>query len=53
MVNRIFLGEHTEYLVRNPDLGDFLVLASRQAEAGEGNFRPGKRAVRSGATERP
>lgn len=42
VVNRIFLGEHTEYLVRNPDLGQFLVLASRQAEAGEGNFEPGE-----------
>ncbi|MDW4547838.1 ABC transporter ATP-binding protein [Defluviimonas sp. D31] len=42
VVNRIFLGEHTEYLVRNPDLGQFLILASRQAEAGEGNFEPGE-----------
>lgn len=41
VVNRIFLGEHTEYLVRNPDLGQFLILASRQAEAGEGNLEPG------------
>jgi spermidine/putrescine transport system ATP-binding protein len=42
VVNRIFLGEHTEYLVRNPDLGQFLILASRQGEAGEGNFEPGE-----------
>ena len=42
VVNRIFLGEHTEYLVRNPDLGQFLILASRQAEAGDGNFEPGE-----------
>jgi glutaryl-CoA dehydrogenase len=42
VVNRIFLGEHTEYLVRNPDLGPFLVLASRQAEAGTHNFEPGE-----------
>ncbi|WP_267634342.1 ABC transporter ATP-binding protein [Frigidibacter sp. RF13] len=42
VVNRIFLGEHTEYLVRNPDVGEFLILASRQAEAGEGNFEPGQ-----------
>ncbi len=41
IVNRIFLGEHTEYLVRNPDLGQFLVLVSRQAEAGMGSFEPG------------
>jgi len=42
VINRIFLGEHTEYLVRSPDLGEFLILASRQAEAGEGNFEPGQ-----------
>ncbi len=42
VVNRIFLGEHTEYLVRNPDMGQFLILASRQAEAGEGNLEPGE-----------
>jgi spermidine/putrescine transport system ATP-binding protein len=41
VINRIFLGEHTEYLVRNADLGDFLVLVSRQAEAVEGGFEPG------------
>ena len=42
VINRIFLGEHTEYLVRSPDLGQFLVLASRQVEAGEGTFEPGE-----------
>jgi spermidine/putrescine transport system ATP-binding protein len=41
IVTRIFLGEHTEYLVKNHDLGDFLVLVSRQAEAAEGGFEPG------------
>ncbi len=41
---RIFLGEHTEYLVRNADLGDFLVLVPRQAEALEGAFEPGQTA---------
>lgn len=41
VVNRIFLGEHTEYLVRHADLGEFLVLVSRQAEAAEGGFEPG------------
>lgn len=30
--NRIFLGEHTEYLVRHDALGDISVLAPRQAE---------------------
>lgn len=38
---RIFLGEHTEYLVKNPELGAFLVLVPRQAEAREGGFEPG------------
>ena len=41
---RIFLGEHTEYLVRNADLGEFLVLVPRQAEAQEGAFEPGQTA---------
>ncbi|MGL5012105.1 MAG: ABC transporter ATP-binding protein [Paracoccaceae bacterium] len=41
VVNRIFLGEHTEYLVRHGVLGDLLVLVARQAEAGEGAFAPG------------
>lgn len=47
VVNRIFLGEHTEYLVRHADLGDFLVLVSRQAEAVEGAFEPGNPAYAS------
>lgn len=38
--NRIFLGEHTEYLVNSVTLGDFLVLVSRQAEAVDGIFEP-------------
>ncbi len=41
IVNRIFLGEHTEYLVTSDDLGAFLVLVSRQAEAAEGSYQPG------------
>ena len=41
VVNRIFLGEHTEYLVRSDELGEFLVLVSRQAEASEGSYQPG------------
>ena len=45
VINRIFLGEHTEYLVRHADLGDFLVLVSRQSEASEGGFEPGDRAL--------
>jgi spermidine/putrescine transport system ATP-binding protein len=41
VINRIFLGEHTEYLVRHATLGDLLVLVARQAEASEGSFAPG------------
>jgi spermidine/putrescine transport system ATP-binding protein len=41
VINRIFLGEHTEYLVRHAALGDLLVLVARQAEATEGGFDPG------------
>ncbi len=44
---RIFLGEHTEYLVQNADLGAFLVLVPRQAEAVEGAFEPGQKAQAS------
>jgi len=44
ILTRIFLGEHTEYLVRHAILGDFLVLVSRQAEASEGGFEPGEAA---------
>jgi spermidine/putrescine transport system ATP-binding protein len=42
VVNRIFLGEHTEYLVRHAALGDLLVLVARQAEATAGAFAPGE-----------
>jgi spermidine/putrescine transport system ATP-binding protein len=33
--NRIFLGEHIEYLVEHPTLGEFLVLIPRQADQGD------------------
>ena len=42
--NRIFLGEHSEYLVNSASLGDFLVLVSRQSEAAGGSFEPGNMA---------
>ena len=42
--NRIFLGEHTEYLVRNESLGSIIVLAPRQAEANARGFNTGERA---------
>lgn len=41
VLNRIFLGEHTEYRVTHPDLGEFLILVPRQAEAANGAFAPG------------
>ena len=44
VINRIFLGEHTEYLVRHDNMGDLLVRVSRQAEAAEGTFDPGDEA---------
>jgi spermidine/putrescine transport system ATP-binding protein len=51
VVNRIFLGEHTEYLVRHPALGDLLVLVPRQTEAIEGSFDPGATAHLSWAPD--
>jgi spermidine/putrescine transport system ATP-binding protein len=43
--NRIFLGEHTEYLVSHETLGDFLVLAPRQADLTDGGFAVGDTAA--------
>lgn len=42
--NRIFLGEHTEYLVRHAELGNIIVLAPRQAENGAAGFEAGEKA---------
>ncbi len=36
--NRIFLGEHTEYLLHEDAFGEFLALAPRQVEATEAPF---------------
>ena len=36
--NRIFLGEHTEYLLHDAAFGEFLALAPRQLEANEKPF---------------
>ncbi len=41
VLNRIFLGEHTEYLVRTATMGDLLALVPRAAEA-EAGFAPGE-----------
>ena len=40
--NRIFLGEHTEYLVTHAILGEFLVLSPRQTEMNDGPFNAGE-----------
>ncbi|MEM6677824.1 MAG: ABC transporter ATP-binding protein [Pseudomonadota bacterium] len=42
--NRIFLGEHTDYLVRHITLGEISVLMPRQAEMGQAPFSTGDRA---------
>ncbi len=39
--NRIFLGEHTEYLVDTDGLGDVLVLSPKHIESARGGFEPG------------
>ena len=43
--NRIFLGEHTENLVRHAALGDLNVLGPRQTEAATGSFATGDRGL--------
>ncbi len=40
--NRIFLGEHTEYLLHETRLGEFLALAPRQTEISEPAFDTGE-----------
>jgi len=40
--NRIFLGEHTEYLLRSDQLGEFLVLSPRRSELSERPFDTGE-----------
>lgn len=42
--NRIFLGEHTEYLVRHAELGGIIVLAPRQSMNGVREFEAGAKA---------
>jgi spermidine/putrescine transport system ATP-binding protein len=41
VLNRIFLGEHTEYLVEEARLGPFLALSPRQSELGDTPFDVG------------
>ncbi|QGX99102.1 ABC transporter ATP-binding protein [Roseovarius faecimaris] len=38
ILNRIFLGEHTEYLIRSETLGNIAVLAPRQSDQGLGDL---------------
>jgi len=45
VLNRIFLGEHTEYLVRHEGLGDFTVLSPRKSEHASGVFDIGDKAA--------
>ncbi|MCT8328130.1 ABC transporter ATP-binding protein [Albidovulum sediminis] len=47
ILNRIFLGEHTEYLVKHDGLGEFMVLTPRQAELSDGPFNAGERLTAS------
>ncbi|MCH8996964.1 MAG: ABC transporter ATP-binding protein [Proteobacteria bacterium] len=39
--NRIFLGEHTEYLVATRGFGDMLALVPKHVEISRGGFNPG------------
>ena len=41
VLNRIFLGEHTEYLIRQESLGNITVLAPRQSDEGLSNLGTG------------
>jgi spermidine/putrescine transport system ATP-binding protein len=45
ILNRIFLGEHTEYRVANDTLGEFMVLSPRKSERGSGTFDIGDTAA--------
>jgi len=40
--NRIFLGEHTEYLIQHEALGECFALTSRQSEIHEGTYNVGE-----------
>ena len=40
--NRIFLGEHTEYLIGTEGFGDVLVLSPKFVESRQGSFSPGE-----------
>jgi len=42
VLNRIFLGEHTEYRVASDRLGEFMIMAPRKAERDTGAFEIGE-----------
>ena len=41
VMNRIFLGEHSEYLVATEGCGDVLVLSPKSIESNNRSFSPG------------
>lgn len=41
VLNRIFLGEHTEYVVASEQLGEFMVMAPRKSERDAGVYNIG------------
>ncbi len=45
ILNRIFLGEHTEYRVRHDRMGEFTVLSPRKSETASGVFSMGDKAA--------
>ncbi|MCB1435145.1 MAG: TOBE domain-containing protein, partial [Alphaproteobacteria bacterium] len=45
VLNRIFLGEHTEYRVAHQQLGEFMVMAPRKTERQGGAFNIGEEIV--------
>jgi spermidine/putrescine transport system ATP-binding protein len=45
VLNRIFLGEHTEYRVAHEALGEFMVLSPRKSERGSGIYEIGDTAA--------
>ncbi len=49
--NRIFLGEHTEYVVQTEKLGDVIALAPRLSELGAGSFDNGQEVTIGWANE--
>ena len=45
VLNRIFMGEHTEYRVMHESMGEFTVLSPRKSESTSGVFEIGDKAV--------